>query len=104
MVLEGDGVEDVLEHLVVVLVACVDAAVLVIELDGTGNGLEKSQWNVREVGIGLYPVILGPKKVLTLREIITTNKDRQFTDTLDPCMLHLHVCEFYYVPFSIEIE
>ena len=41
MVLEGDGVKDVLEHLVVVLVACVDAAVLVIELDGTGNGLEK---------------------------------------------------------------
>ena len=51
-----------------------------------------------------FPVILGPKKVLTLREIITTNKDRQFTDTLDPCMLHLHVCEFYNVPFSIDIE
>ena len=41
MVVEGDGVKDVLEHLVGVLVARLDAAVLVIELDGTGNGLEK---------------------------------------------------------------
>ena len=41
MVLEGDGVKDVLEHLVGVLVAHVDAAVLVIELDGTGNSLKK---------------------------------------------------------------
>ena len=41
MVLEGDGVKDVLEHLVGVLVAHVDAAVLVIELNSAGNGLEK---------------------------------------------------------------
>ena len=52
MVLEDDGVKDVLEHDLGVLVTGVDASVLVIELDGTGNGLEKSQWNVREVGIG----------------------------------------------------
>ena len=43
MVLEDDGVKDVLEHDVGVLVTGVDAAVLVIELDGTGNSLEKSE-------------------------------------------------------------
>ena len=51
-----------------------------------------------------FPVILGPQKVLTLREIITTNKDRQFTGNLDTCVLHLRVCEFHYVPFSVDIE
>ena len=40
-ILEDDWVEDILDHLVGVLVSSVDAAVLVIELDGTGNGLEK---------------------------------------------------------------
>ena len=59
MVLEDDGVKDVLEHDLGVLVTGVDAAVLVIELDGTGNGLEKSQLNVREVGIGLCPISHG---------------------------------------------
>ena len=59
MVLEDDGVKDVLEHDLGVLVTGVDASVLVIELDGTGNGLEKSQWNVREVGIGLYLITRG---------------------------------------------
>ena len=49
-----------------------------------------------------FPVILKPQKVLTLHEKITTNKDRQFTDSLDSCMLYLCVCdcEFYYVLFS----
>ena len=41
VVLEDDGVEGILDHLVGSLVARVDVAVLVIELDGTGNGLEK---------------------------------------------------------------
>ena len=59
MVLEDDGIKGVLEDDLGVLVTGVDAAVLVIELDGTGNGLEKSQWNVREVGIGLCPISHG---------------------------------------------
>ena len=58
-VLKDDWVEDILDHLIGVLLASVDVAVLVIELDGTGNGLEKSQWNVREVGIGLYLITRG---------------------------------------------
>ena len=40
-VLEDDRIEDVLDHLVGVFVASADVAVLVIELDGTGNCLEK---------------------------------------------------------------
>ena len=59
MVLEDDDVKDVLEHDLGVLVTGVDASVLVIELDGTGNGLEKRKWNVREVGIGLYLITRG---------------------------------------------
>ena len=58
-VLKHDWVEDILDHLIGVLLASVDVAVLVIELAGTGNGLEKSQWNVREVGIGLYLITRG---------------------------------------------
>ena len=38
---EDDGVEDLLDHHVGVLATSVDVAVLVIELNGTGNGLEK---------------------------------------------------------------
>ena len=41
MVLKDDWVEGILDHLIGVLLASVDVAVLVIELDGTGNGLEK---------------------------------------------------------------
>ena len=40
-VLKHDWVEDILDHLIGVLVASVDATVLVIKLDGTGYGLEK---------------------------------------------------------------
>ena len=59
MVLEDDGIKGVLEDDLGVLVTGVDAAVLVIELDGTGNSLEKSQWNVRGVVIGLCPISHG---------------------------------------------
>ena len=40
VVLEDDWVEDILEHLVRVLVASVDAAVLIIELNSAGNSLK----------------------------------------------------------------
>ena len=43
VVLEDDGVEDVLEHLVRVLVTSVDAAVLIIELNGAGNSLKNEK-------------------------------------------------------------
>merc|ERR1711962_187795 len=43
VVLGNDGVEDVGEHDVGVLVAGVDAAVLVVELDGAGDGLSKGE-------------------------------------------------------------
>ena len=85
MVLEDDGVKDVLEHLVGVLVAHVDAAVLVIELDGTGNSLKKSVECKRSSDKPMsdqpllpFTVILGLKNVLTSCEKITTNKDRWF--------------------------
>ena len=83
MVLEDDGVKDVLEHDLGVLITGVDAAVLVIELDGTGNSLKKSVECKRSSGRSMsdkpwlpFLVILGPQNVLTLREKITTNKDR----------------------------
>ena len=41
MVLKDNWVDDILDHLIGVLLASVDVAVLVIELDGIGNGLEK---------------------------------------------------------------
>merc|ERR1719167_220489 len=43
MVLCDDRIEDILEHLVRVLVSSIDAAVLVIELDGAGDGLCQSE-------------------------------------------------------------
>ena len=43
VVLEDDWVEDILEHLVRVLVASVDAAVLIIELNGAGNSLKNEK-------------------------------------------------------------
>ena len=57
VVLEDDGVEDILEHLVRVLVASVDAAVLIIELNSAGNSLKSEktftlfcQDNSRKIG------------------------------------------------------
>ena len=43
VVLEDDWVEDILEHLVRVLVASVDAAVLIIELNSAGNSLKNEK-------------------------------------------------------------
>ena len=43
VVLQDDGLEDVLEVLVGVGIAGVDAAVLVVEVDGARDGLEEEQ-------------------------------------------------------------
>ncbi len=43
VVLENDGLEDILEVLVRVLVTGVDATVLVVELDGTGDGFRQGE-------------------------------------------------------------
>ena len=41
VVLDNDGVEDILEHVIGVLVTGVDAAVLVVELNSAGNSLKR---------------------------------------------------------------
>ncbi len=43
MVLQDDGLKDILEVLVGVSISSIDAAVLVVELDGAGNGLWKEK-------------------------------------------------------------
>ena len=42
VVLDNDGVEDILEHVIGVLVTSVDATVLVIKLNSAGNGLKRN--------------------------------------------------------------
>ena len=60
VVLCDDGIEDILEHLVRVLVSSIDAAVLVIELDGAGDGLNKTDKNKETCRHSLFYVIWKP--------------------------------------------
>jgi len=57
VVLDNDGVEDILEHVIGVLVTGVDAAVLVVELNSAGNGLAKSEtsgWRLQTSQFGPF--------------------------------------------------